>query len=144
ENSIQATTILTGRSEGHVKKSFMAMTDIERLAKQMRYWMTNEYIADIYFDKIKEDIYPPETKVTVRTRTRIHPTLGFTTDGIHSDLGIENGQEPVTQNYSLLECMINYIFVEDHLQKSTHRKFSMWQETKPESFQEQVRRRLGL
>ncbi len=116
QNCAQGASFLTQKPEHEIEKILSIFIDVDRLARQMRYWMNNEYISDIMQNKVKEGIYPKDTKVQVDFRyfkkETFNETAGFSYDGVESDLGTFNGQEPIKEANKLFYFMVIYIFTQ--------------------------------
>jgi hypothetical protein len=84
----------------------------------MQFWMTSEYIPHLKANKIPEDIYGPDVSITVIIDRFRHGTfndvLGCSIDGVHSDLGAVNGQEPIKEANKLFYWMVNTVFISFH------------------------------
>jgi hypothetical protein len=123
ENCVYAASILTQKSEKKIQAFFTGKIDLERLGRQMHYWMTRDYISDISHNKIREDIYEKNTTIGVKRHFlrpgTFHANLGFSLNGIDSDLGAVNGQEPIKEANHLIYEMVNYIFTSHHLLNET-------------------------
>lgn len=114
DNCIQATALLTNKKESEIAKILNAVVDVNRLGRQMQYWMTTDYIEDLMNNRIKEGIYEPGTQITVdMSRFRentFNPRLGCSIDGVHQDLGPVNGQEPIKEANKLFYWMVTKVF----------------------------------
>lgn len=115
QNSAQLVHQFTSISEKQAKNLLMAVVDIYRLARQMQFWMTEEYIPYIKMSKLPTDIYGDKTNVQVYFDLMRDDTftdeIGFTADGKHAALGPMNGPEPIKENNKLLYTTINIILV---------------------------------
>jgi hypothetical protein len=122
-NCVQATHILTQKPEEKIQAFLSSKMNVYRLARQMRYWMTTDYIQDVTQNKISENIYEKNTFITINHRSFRPGTfwahLGFSLNGIDPDLGPVNGQEPIKEANKLIYEMINYIFTSHHLLNET-------------------------
>lgn len=114
QNCALASSLLTHQPVMELENKFAVLIDVERLGRQMKYWMTGEYIEDIMENKIQADIYNSDTKVYVNFESfclnSYNSILGFTYDSIHSDLGNINGQEPIKEASKLFYLMVTHIF----------------------------------
>lgn len=71
-----------------------------RICRQMRYFMTNEYIADVKKHKVSHEIYRESVYVEVDFESvgeMWTNELGWSQDGIRSDLGPYNGPFPIDE-----------------------------------------------
>ncbi len=113
QNVVQATVMLTKQAEHKITTLLSAIVDIDRLATQMHYWMTTDYVDDVKNDRIPPDIYGQGTTVDIQFKRfragTYHPTLGFAINGKDPDLGPVNGQEPIKEANKLFYWMVNYI-----------------------------------
>lgn len=114
DNCIQATSLLTKQDKNKIEEFFNALISVDRLAKQMQYWMTADYVSDLRHNRIKHGVYEMDTKVSVdidrfRSKT-FNSTIGCSIDGIHQDLGPVNGQDPIKEANKLFYWMITFIF----------------------------------
>lgn len=116
DNCAQAISILTKVPEKQVKVSLLSIVDVKRLAIQMQYWMTDEYIQDVANDNVRDGVYGSSTTVSVNKnkfrKNTFNLKQGFSIDGIHSDLGPVNGQEPIKEANKLFYWMVTQIFSE--------------------------------
>ncbi len=82
-----------------------------RLTKQMRFWMTDEYIPYILKNSVPDDLY--ECSVSINSEKFRAETfskeLGFSIDGKHQDLGPVNGQEPIKEANKLFYWTVNAV-----------------------------------
>lgn len=118
ENCAQAVSILTHKSEKETFNNLKSMVDVNRLSRQMQYWMTEEYVPDIEKNKIAENIYGANVLVTVdKNRIRkntFNSKVGSSIDGKNPDLGFVNGQEPIKEANKLFYEMTTEIFKAYH------------------------------
>lgn len=117
-NCAQALSIVTYQSETQAQQFLSSIVNVERLSRQMRYWMTDEHIANTRCNKIPDDIYGKNVKVKIdfdafRENT-FNLKLGFSLDGINSDLGPVNGQEPIKEANKLFYWMVSSGFNSYH------------------------------
>ncbi|OGT46295.1 MAG: hypothetical protein A3E83_09250 [Gammaproteobacteria bacterium RIFCSPHIGHO2_12_FULL_41_20] len=114
DNCVQAVALLTNQKEEHIAEALNAVVDVERMAKQMRYWMTRDYIEDLKHNRVKEGIYEPDTLISVDIMGFREGTFnsqeGCSIDGVHQDLGPVNGQEPNKEANKLFYWMVTHIF----------------------------------
>lgn len=113
-NCVLAITTLTNRQEGEVKAFLSKMVDVERLARQMQFWLTDEYIPYLKRDEIPAGIYENSTYIRVEFANIRHGTfndkIGCSIDGDHPDLGTTNGQEPIKEANKLFYWMNTIIY----------------------------------
>lgn len=71
--------------------------DYKMLAGQLQYFLSGDYRHDIQKGFVRKNIFRPITRVFVSSiqSDYWHPELGWSTDGIHADLGPLNGPFPV-------------------------------------------------
>jgi hypothetical protein len=117
-NCAQAVAILTHQSENGAEKFLSGVVNIKLLARQMQYWMTNEYIPDVMNNHIPTDVYGEGVRVNVdfdRFREgTFNATYGCSIDGKHPDLGPVNGQEPLKAANELFYWMVNSVYSPYH------------------------------
>ncbi len=115
DNAILAISIMTHFPEKQIKTHLSSAVNTQKLAKQMQYWMTNEYISDIKKNIVREDIYDSDTEIEVEFKKlrkgTFNDTYGCSIDGKNPDLGPVNGQEPIKEQNKLIYWSIMYIFV---------------------------------
>lgn len=123
KNCAQAASILTQHSEEKITEHLLSIIDISRIASQMRYWMTKEYIQDVMNNKIRDGIYEPATNTEVNFKYfrsgTFYAEIGCSLNGKDQDLGAVNGQEPIKEVNNLIYRMVNYIFTSHHLLNET-------------------------
>jgi hypothetical protein len=114
-NCAQAISIMTRLSEQAAKSFLVAWIDVKRYARQMQYWMTDEYIADLLQNKIPADIYGAETKVEIDIkrfrRNTFNKRVGCSINHKDPDLGPVNGQEPIKEGNKLFYALVTVIDV---------------------------------
>lgn len=113
KNCVLAVSLLTHQSKEEIHALLKTFVNVDQLGKQMQYWMTDEYIADILQNRIRKDIYDENVWVKVdndhfRAGT-FNEESGSAIDGINPDLGFVNGQEPIKQANELFYWMVNTI-----------------------------------
>jgi hypothetical protein len=103
-NAAYVISMTTSLFEGNAIKILQSIVDIKRLARQMQFWMTTEYIKPVSGNYLPPDIYGEETKVNVdASRFRqgtFSEKVGFSINlgkGDDPDLGPVNGQEPIKE-----------------------------------------------
>jgi len=113
-NCVDATALITNKRKETIEKIFISTVNVDRLARQMRYWMTDEYIEDLKNNRIRNGIYEKDTYVEVAIekfrKGTFNDVYGCSIDGVNRDLGPVNGQEHIKEENKLLYWMINYIF----------------------------------
>lgn len=113
-NCAQAMSIFANIPEAFCSRFLNKLVDVERLAKQMRFWMTNEYIESIKNNRIPDDLYEKGVKVEIiyeRFRSgTFNDEVGFAIDGKNPDLGPVNGQEPIKEANKLFYWMVTGAF----------------------------------
>ncbi len=106
---------LTSWSEKIGREFLLAMIDVQRLARQMKFWMTCDYIPHVMANKIPENIYEDGAEIIVELRNirrgTFSPHIGFSIDRKNPDLGPVNGQEPIKECNKLLYWMVNAIVI---------------------------------
>ena len=137
ENCALAVATLTRQSEAQAQKFLSSIVNVDRLARQMQYWLTDEYISDLKKNKIPEDIYGAGVKVNVNINQfrlgTFNDKIGCSIDGIHPDLGAVNGQEPLKEANKLFYWMVNSIYHSYHqLRLTTADLLKVLKETNPE------------
>ncbi len=124
-NCVMMITTLTTYSELHARNFLSCLIDESRLAKQMQFWMTDDYIPHVKNNMIPASIYPENTKLSVNLekfrKNTFHLELGCSIDGVHQDLGPVNGQEPLKEANKLFYWMVNIISVAYHMHALTRR-----------------------
>jgi hypothetical protein len=89
----------TGRDFAKCDELVGGLVDWPRLGRQMSYFLSKDYVADVAQDKIAEGIFAPETDV--RARRPVDSTwsniLGWAANGKDRDLGPHNGPFPITE-----------------------------------------------
>lgn len=143
-NCAQAVAVSTHQPEAQAEKFLASVVDVSRLARQMQYWMTAEYIPDLKQNRIPEDIYGTGTNVFVnfsdfRSGT-FNDVTGCAIDGVNPDLGAVNGQEPLKEANKLFYWMVNCIYEPYHqLRMTTQDIHKVLREADPEK-SEQLRK----
>ncbi|MDX1902313.1 MAG: hypothetical protein SFW66_10010 [Gammaproteobacteria bacterium] len=113
-NCVYAVSLVTHKSLDEVTLAMNSIIDVNKLARQMQFWMTNEYVNYLKRNKIPPTIYGDHVAVEVnRHRFRFntfHPDIGFSVNGKTPDLGPVNGQEPIKEANKLIYWMVSMIF----------------------------------
>lgn len=113
ENSVMMISSLSLITEARARTQLHIIVDVTSLARQMQFWMTDEYIPYIQNNRIPQDIYGEKTKTEVAfdriRKGTFNPQLGFSIDGVHADLGTVNGQEPIKEANKLFYWTNNMI-----------------------------------
>jgi|GEM_PF-2764354 len=113
ENSAQMVSLLSPLSIEQARDFLSHKVDVHRLARQMRYWMTDEYKDDIRANRVRDGIYARETIVKVDAARIRAGTFDFepgSSDEVRSaDLGLVNGQEPIKEADMLRHEALNLI-----------------------------------
>lgn len=121
-NAAIAISILTHDSRENSYCYLVSVINPTRLARQMQFFMSKEYIPCIEQNNIPKEIYGDDVQVFVdlerfRYKTFNHD-MGFSIDrGKNEDLGPVNGQEPIKEYNKLLYFMCNKIVSEYHTQQ---------------------------
>lgn len=114
DNCVQAIRLITHEPYEKIHSDLSVVIDVKRLARQMHYWMTSDYIVDIKQNQVRDDIYAKDTQLEVNfknfRKNTFNNVLGCSIDGKNPDLGPVNGQEPIKEENKLIYWMINYIF----------------------------------
>jgi hypothetical protein len=122
-NCALAVSTITHQPEQEVEAFLLSIVDVNQLATQMQYWMTDEYIPDLLSNKIKDGVYHPQVRVTVNIMAfrsgTFNEKTGCAIDGIHPDLGPVNGQEPLKKANELFYWMVNSVFQHYHQMRLT-------------------------
>ncbi len=115
-NCAQAISINSFLSEREARRQLTKVVDVNRLAAQMQFWMTNRYIDYLSQGVIPPDIYGEDVEVRLDVTKfksgNFDQVLGFTSNGKTTDLGDYNGQEPIKEGNKLFYWMVNIMFVE--------------------------------
>lgn len=122
-NCAQAVSILSTQTIESAEAFLRGVVDVNRLARQMQYWMTDAYIEDVKNNKLPEDIYGEGTEISLDfSRFRdgtFNDRIGCSIDGVHQDLGPVNGQEPIKEANKLFYWMVSSIFTSYHQVRMT-------------------------
>ncbi|MDP1574254.1 MAG: hypothetical protein Q8L78_04905 [Coxiellaceae bacterium] len=117
--------LLTPLSQKNANHYLLSFISIDRLARQMQYWMTADYVMDFnegietYQQKLFE-LYDPDVKITfdIREITSFkNPVpyiegIGLSLDGINQDLGAFNAQNPMKEDnkiYYMVPALISLL-----------------------------------
>lgn len=118
DNCVYAVSLVTKQSEADIRRALLVFVDLDRMARQMQFWMTHEYVPYIKKNKMPTEIYGEDVNITIDInlfrKGTFHPKLGCAIDGVHQDLGAVNGQEPLKETNKLLYWMVNLIFIHYH------------------------------
>ncbi|MDX1901632.1 MAG: hypothetical protein SFW66_06465 [Gammaproteobacteria bacterium] len=113
QNCVDAVAIITHEALHTVKTKMNLFVSTKRLARQMQFWMTNEYIPHVKNENIPADIYGEHVEVKVNFHNIRHDTfndaIGFSINGKTPDLGPVNGQEPIKEANKLMYWMVTMI-----------------------------------
>ncbi|HEX2548950.1 MAG TPA: hypothetical protein VHM20_03915 [Gammaproteobacteria bacterium] len=113
ENCAQSASFMTGQSQHVLKNIFSNLVNMNRVGRQMQYWMTKEYVFDFMENRIKENIYADDTHVVIDFESLppgiFNSTHGFSFDLTYSDLGNLHGQEPIKEANKLFYLMTTYM-----------------------------------
>lgn len=114
KNCAQAVSLLSLQSRTEAEKILFAIIKVDRLAAQMQYWMTTDYIDDLNQNKIRANLYGPDVKVSVDNsqirKNTFNTLIGCSINGKTPDLGMVNGQEPIKEGDALRYWMVILIF----------------------------------
>ncbi len=92
----KAYTAFTGVAPHNALRLMKQLFDVKHYARQMKYWMTKEYVDDIANKKIPADIHGAASVSFKPFRPgTFDDQIGFTADGINQSLGATNGQYPI-------------------------------------------------
>lgn len=111
-------SILTHQPIHEVRFFLSSMIDSQMLARQMQFWMTDEYVSYMNNEQIPSGVYEADTRIFL-DKTLIRPasyseTLGCVQNGVDQDLGFVNGQEPIKKFNELLYWMDSYVLSKYH------------------------------
>ena len=117
--------LLTPLSKKNTKNYLLSFISIDRLARQMQYWMAPDYVMDFnegmaVYQKKLSDLYDPETIVTFniaevtssKKPVQYVEGVGLSVDGINQDLGAFNAQNPMKEDnkiYYMAPALINLL-----------------------------------
>jgi|GEM_PF-6144707 len=87
---------------------------VDALARQMRYWMTTDYVADLDNNRIRPGIYDEGCEISVNKNGFRPGTFSLKSGcsingGEDLDLGLVNGQEPIKKGDELRHVTMNII-----------------------------------
>lgn len=115
KNAALVISLTTTHSRAEAERFLFATINVQHYARQMRYWMTSEHINDIANDSMPDadKIYGKGVKITLDkskiSEGTFNPVTGSSVDGENPDLGMVNGQEPITEGIKLFYTMANAI-----------------------------------
>lgn len=113
-NCIDMVHLLTRMPIDEVKRIILSVVNTERLAEQMRFWMTDEHIAYMLKNDIPDAIYGKKVAVVIDNKRFRKDTFdaeyGFSINKPDQDLGPVNGQEPIKEANKLFYWMNTLIF----------------------------------
>ncbi|OGT31459.1 MAG: hypothetical protein A3E87_03790 [Gammaproteobacteria bacterium RIFCSPHIGHO2_12_FULL_35_23] len=98
-SAIATVTLISGTTLSEIQQYYLSIINIERLAKQMRYWMTRDHVSGVLSQIIPADIFSEEVEVIfgeLRKGTW-HKVEGHCLNGKDADLGAVNGQMPIKE-----------------------------------------------
>ncbi|MBV9576033.1 MAG: hypothetical protein JO149_05375 [Gammaproteobacteria bacterium] len=101
DNCALAMTYFTSFTELQARTFLATVVNEDLIAKQMRFWMTQDYIKPFKEDKIPPGIYDDSVTLycefdQVRKNT-FNEEIGCSMNGVDPDLGTVNGQEPIKE-----------------------------------------------
>ncbi len=104
---------LTAIAEHTAYYTLHAIVDVNRLARQMQFWMTDEYIPYVTHRYLPKDIYESTCRTYFDFKTKpkqyFDSQRGFTCDGINQDLG--DCQEPIKEFNKLVYWMLTILAI---------------------------------
>lgn len=113
ENSVTMVNTLTYKSENEIRTTLSKACDQTKLARQMQFWMSKEYINHIKNNEVPSDVYGEDVKVDVDIsrfrRGTFNEEIGYSINGKDADLGTVNGQEPIKEANKLLYWTVTLI-----------------------------------
>ena len=117
DNCSQALSLFGLLSEKHSKEYLLKITNIEHLANQMRWWMTEDYIDEFKNNSIPPGIYDESVKLKLDFKKvrYFNDKVGFSINGIDQDLGAESGQEPIKEFNKMLYWMVSGVVCSYHV-----------------------------
>lgn len=112
-NCAQMLGNLTTYSENEAKKLLCQSIKPHHLARQMQYFMTNEYVAHTKQLFIKPDVFSKKVDADICfgefRRGTFDEKIGNSINGIDEDLGNINGQEPIKEANKLFYKMTSLL-----------------------------------
>lgn len=106
---------LTSQDRKKMRHWLTDFIDMDRLAKQMQFWITDEYISPFKSNTLPSGLYEKGAVIDLnfsKIRMDTFGELGFSINKKNRDFGPVNGPEPMTELNKLLYWMDTIIYTE--------------------------------